>query len=678
MEWLREHVLERGQASLVFWALAVGVLSGCAAVAFRAAATDLPLLLWPGSRNLVEAVARAPGWRRLLLPAAGGLAAGLILMLGKRWSGPAKGWDILEAVVLRDGVLHFRPTLVHCASSLVTVSSAGAVGREGPMVLLAATVASFTGRRFAAATRHLRTLAGCGIAAGIACAYNAPIGAALFTTEIIFGSFALEVFAPLVFSSVAATLIAHAVFGNTPLFPVPGLAMAGVWEIPAYAGLGLLGGAAAALFLYTLRFSAQLFRRSSLPRPLAMSLAGLVLGVVVLQYPEVVGNGREAIEQLFARNWGLSLALTLLLARLTVTSLMVGSGAVGGVFTPTLLLGALLGNAFGSALERALPGQVADPTAYALVGMGALLAGTTHAPLTAAVMCFEMSLDYNLVLPLLVASAAGAVVARAISRESVYTEALSRKRGELSGEGAVVCRLTVRDVMRHDQVTVPAEVALPELLDRFLSSGRRNLYVVGAGGRLAGVVGIQDMMRALKELRDPAALTAAELANEHFQVAVPDERLDRVMERFWAAESGRLPVVESRASRKLIGTVSQRDILSLCSLETLHRRSSRGAAPSDAGEGEAESLGIPADYSIGELPAPPSTAGRSLAEVRFRERYGLTLLLVRRGAGTDAATSFVPDGATRLAEGDRLVVFGPRERLDALSVRTSELDVGAR
>jgi CIC family chloride channel protein len=289
-------------------------------------------------------------------------------------------------------------------------------------------------------------------------------------------------------------------------------------------------------------------------------------------------------------------------------------------------------------------------------------------------MVFEMSLDYGLILPLLLASAAASIVARAISRESVYTEALSRKRGVLPGEATAMRRLTVRDVMRSDQVTVSADLSLPQLLDRFLASLRRNLYVVAETGSLVGVIGIHDVTRALREREDPSALKAGDLANKHFQVATPDENLDRVVERFWAAESGRLPVLDNRDSRKLLGTISQRDILGVYSLEALHRRSSLARAGPENGRDQGPgAVELPADFPIEDLPAPAAVIGKSLAEVQFRDRYGLTLLLIRRATGADRESSLIPDGNTKLAPGDRLIVFGPRERLDALRQETKPI-----
>ncbi|HKQ61347.1 MAG TPA: chloride channel protein, partial [Candidatus Polarisedimenticolaceae bacterium] len=560
---------------LLIWAAGVGLLAGGVALLFGLAADELPARVWGPGPSLARAVAGCSPFWRLLVPTLGGLLAGLVLARGTRYSAPARGWDILEAVTLRDGVLHLRPALVRGLSSLLTVASAGPVGREGPMVLLSAAVSSRLGRSFGVPTRQLRILVGCGVAAGIACAYNTPIGAALFTMEIIIGSFALDVFAPLVFASVAATLLAHARAGSLPLFPLPDLALVSFWEIAFSALLGVLGGLTAALFLQALRGAAALFRRSRLSRPLAMGAAGFVLGLVILEWPQVVGNGRDAIGQMLTERWSVPLALGLLVARLGLTSLTVGAGTVGGVFTPTLFLGAALGEAFG-ALTRALgPAWVGAPEAYCVVGMAALLAGTTHAPLTAAVMLFEMTLDYNIVLPLLVAAAAASLVARGLSRESIYTEALRRKRATAddSPEAAVIRTLTVADVMRSEQTTVPADLELPRVLDRFIATRRNHLYVVDGEGRFEGGVSLQDANRRLRESEAPQEVRARDLLIPRFPSAVRDERLDGVLERFWAEECERLPVLDGAESRRLVGTISQRDILSVYSLEVLHRRS---------------------------------------------------------------------------------------------------------
>ena len=348
-------------------ALVVGLVCGSAGLVLRFLATQAPRLVWPGP-DMVQGVALSPPLARALIPAIGGLAAGLVLALGSRWAGGVRGWDILEAVVLRNGVLPLPQALVRAASSIVTQASAGAVGREGPIVLVAAATASGLGGRLGVPTRERRLLVACGAAAGLACAYNTPLGAALFAMEILLGSLSLEAFAPLAISSAAATFLTWAAFGRDPVFQVPAATLSSSWELVLCALLGVLGGLVGALFLLALRACAALYERSRLPRPLAMASAGLALGLVTLRYPEIVGNGREAIGALFVRPWGIEAVLALLVLRLVVTPLAVGSGTVGGVFTPTLFLGAMLGHAFGAGVRALMPTLGADPAAFALAG----------------------------------------------------------------------------------------------------------------------------------------------------------------------------------------------------------------------------------------------------------------------------------------------------------------------
>ena len=551
-------------------AVAAGLVAGTSALLLRALITSLPRLVWPAAPDLVTAVALAPPAWRIAVPVAGAILAGAILSLGARWSGTARGWDVLEAVVLRHGILPIKSTLVRAASAVVTQAAAAPVGREGPIVLLAATASSALGQRLGLRPRQMRIMVGCGVAAGLACAYNAPIGAALFALEVLFGSFALDVFAPLVVSAVTATALTWSAFGRAPVFAVPSLAMAGPWELLLHAVLGVLGGAVAALFLLALRASAALFARSRLPRPVAMASAALAVGIVTLWFPEVVGNGRDAIAALFERPWTLGTVTALLAIRLIVTPLTVGSGAVGGVFTPTLFIGAMLGYAFGGVTAAVLPGAHSDPGVYALTGMACLLAGTTHAPLMATMMVFEMTLDYNVVVPLLLGSAIAALVASRLSRASVYTEALQRKAADHADAAArTVAALRVRDLLRTDHVTVPPDCPARQLLETFVTVRRNHLYVVDGGGRFLGAVNLHDLNGALRDDTNPDALTAGAVMRPRFATVFPDELIPATLERFERQECERLPVLADAASRRLLGTLSKRDILSAYARERL-------------------------------------------------------------------------------------------------------------
>ncbi|MFQ5767521.1 MAG: ClcB-like voltage-gated chloride channel protein, partial [Acidobacteriota bacterium] len=656
------------QVRLLLWSGVAGALGALVAGLLQAAGDRLAPLIWNGQGDLVSLVGSAPASLRLLLPPAGGIVAGLVLVYGVRVTRSASGWGILEAVVLKDGILKFRPALVKSVASLLTIITGGPVGREGPIVLMSATLSSKMGTWLGLSTRSLRLLTAAGVASGIAAAYNAPIGASLFTMEIILGNFAMEVFAPLVFASVVATLVVRTFTGSTAVFLAPPFEMVSAWEIFAYLLLGIFGGLMASAFLGSLRLSSRLFKALSLNRPLSMGVAGLAMGVVVLWHPEICGPGRELTHALLDAPAVWRLAATLLVLKLLMTSLTVGSGAVGGVFTPSLFIGAAGGTAFGTLIHHLAPAATASPSAYALVGMGSLLAGTTHAPIMAVLMIFEMSQNYRIVLPLMLACAAASLVARSLSPKSVYTEALSRKGAQLATpEAQVMTSLSVGEVMRRDYEVVPPDLPLPQVLDRFIAGRRNHLYVADRSGRFLGAIGLHDLKEALREKSDVSFIIALDLMRPSFEVTTPEERLDRVMERLWSQECERIPVVRSNEDNRLVGTISKRDLLGVYSLEVLQRRSlvTRFRAP-DLPPEDSVYVEIPPRYRVEGMEAGDWAAGRTVAETGIRERYGITILVVRRRERGQSDLRLVPSAGTRLLRGDRLVLLGPEEGLARL------------
>ncbi|MFQ5668936.1 MAG: ClcB-like voltage-gated chloride channel protein [Acidobacteriota bacterium] len=660
------------QVILLTWAGTLGAMGAVAACGLRALADAILPFLWGAGGDISRQVALAPTWMRLVIPAAGGVIAGLILVYGVKITRAASGWGILEAVVLRDGMLNFRPALVKTLSSLVTITTGGSVGREGPMVLISSTLASKAGQWLKLPTRHLRILTASGVASGMAAAYNAPIGAAFFAMEIILGNFAMEVFAPLVFASVIATLVSRGLYGAEPIFHVPSFEMVSIWEVGFYLLLGLAGGLLASAFLGALRFFSRCFQTIRLSRPLAMGLTGGVLGVVILWHPEICGNGRVLTDALLGSSYGWRLAATLLVLKLLLTTMTVGSGAVGGVFTPSLFVGGAMGYGFGTLVHFLAPAYSAQAPAYALVGMGCLLAGTAQAPIMATLMIFEMSLNYSIVLPLMLSCAAASLVARAVSPRSVYTEALRRKGAPVTTpEAQVMTSLTVRDIMRSDYETVPPDCPLPKVLDSFIKGRRNHLYVVDRDGRFLGALGLHDLKETLKDAEEVSFVIALDLMRPSFEMTVPGERLDQVMERFWAQDCERIPVVADLESRRLVGTVSKRDILGVYTLEVLHRKSlMTHFKPADRREGEESTfVELPARYRVDGIEVGESLAGQTVAEARLRDRFGVMVLMICRKDRAGKEMRMVPEPTTRFLRGDRLVVFGPAEGLEALRTR---------
>jgi len=411
-----------------------GVLGAGATILFREGIHVFERLAGSQEGGLVLLAEGLASWQRILYPTLGGLAAGTLLTLGGRLRGCATT-DYMAAVAAGDGCISVRHSLVKGGSSLLSVASGGSIGREGAMVQLAAMTTSALGRLTRLAQDDLRLLVAAGAAAGLASAYNAPLAATLFVAEIVLGSIALEHIGPLVVAAVIANVTVHELLGYAPAYVIPAFSLVSGWELGIYLVLGVAAGHLAPLFLRLLERSSRLFARLPLPVPARLGLGGLVVGLISVYEPQVWGNGYSVVNSLLHAPWAWQALATVLLLKLLATAATYGSGAVGGVFTPTLFVGALLGALLGTLVEGLLPGETGGPSAYAVVGMGALLAGATHAPLMSILMVYEMTQDYQLVLPLMLAVVSAHYSARRYaSVRPMYAESLLPRQPDAHAE----------------------------------------------------------------------------------------------------------------------------------------------------------------------------------------------------------------------------------------------------
>ncbi len=401
----------------------VGVLGAAAVAVFKSVLFGFEsAFVGAQDGHLVAAARQLAAETRLLAPAIGGFAAGLLLWLAerrRRTQAPRHGGDYIEAVAIGRGRLDLRGGTLKVIASLLVVSTGGAVGREGAMVLLSAMVASIVGRRFAHAV-DLRLVVSCGAAAGLAAAYHAPLASAMFVAEILLGSLALSQLGPVVVSAVISYGVTAALYGASPRFVVPQLPQPGAWQIALLLALGLLGGAAGAGFLAWLSRAREAFIGLAAPPPLAFALGGLIVGALSLWRPEVWGNGLSTIQGWLSGGDAWPVVALVLVLKVIAVSATTGSGAPGGVFTPTLFVGTAFGALFAAILHTLGITDAVEPV-YALLGMAAVLAATTHAPVMAALMVFEMTGQYHLLVVLLPACVLATLVSQRLHAKSVYS-----------------------------------------------------------------------------------------------------------------------------------------------------------------------------------------------------------------------------------------------------------------
>ncbi len=415
----------------LLWAALIGFFGGISSAAFREANIGLKWLLTGESGDIVAIAADLNTEMRLLVPCLGGFLSGLVLWLGARLFKGMRSQDYLEVIRLGDGVISVRPTLARLLSSLLTISSGASIGREGGMVQLSALVASSLGRIFRVSRPQLRLLVACGGAAGMASAYNTPLAGALFVAEVVMQSLAIEALGPLIVSALVATLTIRHWIGMSPIFTSPEFNTPVHFLLLPILGLAVFAGILAPVFLWLLEQAKALFKLLPLPLPFSLALGGLLVGFISIDQPGVWGNGHAVVESLLNHHPAVDWVLALLALKILATAASVGSGAIGGVFTPTLFVGAAVGWLYCAGLQFLLPGIAIDSVTYAALGMGALLAGTTHAPVMAILMIFEMTLDSNLLLPLIIVTIISRYLSSMIRPLSVYSHALGDSQTRL-------------------------------------------------------------------------------------------------------------------------------------------------------------------------------------------------------------------------------------------------------
>lgn len=569
---LRQKLQPSEQAVHLVLAGLVGLIGGLANLAYYHGVESVKLLFLHREGDPVELAEMLTPWLRVVFPTIGGLIAGLILHFGLRLAGPQRTTNLLEVVVAGDGRLPLRSGLVKTLSALISIGTGASIGREGGIVQLSATLASKAGQLCNYEPYRLRLLVGCGAAAGIAAAYNAPISGAVFAAMIVLGSFSMNLFGPLVFASVIAAVVTRNFFGIRPWYIVPGFDFTSLAQLPWFILLGFIAGGLGALFLKLLSLSEARFRQLHLPVYARLALAGLIVGVIAIWYPGVWGNGYVITNRILHDEFGgepypLLFLIGLFCAKLLATVVTVGAGTVGGVFTPTLFLGAGVGSAFGMALHQVGQAEELPTPIFALVGMAAALSATTHSPLLAMVMVFEITLNYSLMPALMLASVVSVLVSRSLHGASVYTESLRMKGIDVGQEvlaQPAPTALKVGDLMRAPVPPVYETTKLSEIADRFLASTNNFLPVVNAKQQLIGIVALQDLKAHLTE-EDDVGVIAYDVMRPPSVSVTPNQLLTDVLAQVLASEQQHIPVVNDFIENRLIGSLSRSEVLALFS-----------------------------------------------------------------------------------------------------------------
>lgn len=549
-------------ASLV--ALVVGLVVGYAALAFREAIAGIQTLgFGTPDQDMTEFVRALPWWVTLLTPIAGGFAVALAIrfFLG---GGAAHGVaEVIQANMISAGRIKLRDGLTSAFVAATALGSGASVGREGPVVHLGATLASFIAQRLNAPPAMARTLLGCGVAAAIAASFNAPLAGVFFALEVVLGSYAIASFAPIVIAGVMGTIVTRIHVGDYPAFILPDYAILSFWEVPAFLILGVFAAAIAALFIHATAKADDGLSRLPIPRWLNPPLAGLCVGAVALFLPEILSVGYGPTDAALKESYGFSFLVALLAAKLGLTALCLAARFGTGVFSPSLFMGAMAGGAFGTAIAFFYPIETASHGLYAIVGMGAVAGAVLGAPISTVLIVFELTGDYQLTLALMAATATASVVTHRFFGASFFQMQFKRRGLQIDeGEARIMLRQRkVASVMDEDFLIVPEDASLTRVRALLARLTRGALIVVRQGGFFIGVIRPRDMSEDVADDTLDALVRATDLARPVKSLALINDNLAQALALMNASGEDMLPVLDDLESRKVKGVLHKADIL---------------------------------------------------------------------------------------------------------------------
>ena len=547
--------------------LIVGIGAGLGAVLFRR------LIDWIHNFAYSDIAGIFAEWYPLhliIIPALGGAIVGPLVYY---FAPEAKGHgvpEVMEALELRGGKIRPRVVVVKALASSVCIASGGSVGREGPIAQIGSALGSFVGQTLKLSEERVRTLVACGAAGGIAATFNAPIAGAVFALEVLLRRFGSVYFGAVVISAVTADVIAHYFEGDSRTFLTPEYTMQSPWELLLYTLMGFIAALAAVGFSRLLYFSEDIWNLIRIPEPTKPLFGGILLGLLgIVSYqidgfPRVFGVGYETIENTLFSQLTLQVTFGLLLLKLVATTLTLGSGGSGGIFAPSLFMGAMLGASFGQIAHTIFPEIVAPSGAYALVGMAAFFGGVAHAPITAILILFEMTGDYQIILPLMLSTVLSTIVAKNLSPDSIYTLKLKRRGVELSEDTQAIDLMqgvTAEIAMNCETEAVPLDLPLVELMSTFSSTHYHALPVVQNETELVGLITINE----LDQLRSKGTLeskTIADILTFNNPATIrPHEPVWMALRHLEDQGEGCVPVVSETGKNILLGVLRRIDII---------------------------------------------------------------------------------------------------------------------
>ena len=559
------RLVRNEQTTLAGLAVLIGLAASLGCIAFRHLIAGTQLATWgAATERLASHVAELPWWLILLIPAGGGLVIGMIrryLCHDGRLHAVA---DVVEATALRGGRIRLRDGLVAAAGSALTLGTGGSAGREGPVVHLGATMASLAAQKFGLRRSATMTLLGCGVAAAVDTSFNAPIAGVFFALEVVVGHYGLSAFAPVVLASVVGTIVTRIHYGDFPAFIVSDHAIVSFWEIPAFGILGVVAAVAAWVLMRSIFVVQDCVERLKIPMIAAPVTGGLLVGGIALSFPQVLGVGYEGTDLALNGGLALSFMIALAIAKIAATAFTLGCGFGGGVFSPSLFVGAMVGGAYGLIATSFMPEMASHHTVYAIVGMAAVAGAVLGAPISTILIVFELTANFDLTIAVMIGTALASLLVNHVGGRSFFQWVLERRGIDLSGGHAhhLLRSQAVSTIMSPAFASLAPADTFDTIRTRLYDHPNGNFVVVDDNGILVGVVTMEDLRSVLfGDTEEDRDLTAADLARLTGHVLIADDTLASALEAMEVCDDDFIPVVDGLETSKVTGILTQRSLV---------------------------------------------------------------------------------------------------------------------
>ena len=647
-------------------AAVIGVLGGFGALFFKKLIFFLQYLWWHTPNMYPESLLALPWWQRMCIPVIGGLIVGpLIYFLAREAKGHGVP-EVMAAVITNNSIIRPAVVLVKTFASAISISSGGSVGREGPIVQIGAAIASTTGQILRLRPVQMKTIVGCGVAAGIGATFNAPIAGTLFALELIVTDFGLTSFTPIIVAAVTSTAITRHFQGNILEFALPPFKMVSMWEFFIYLLLGLMAGVVGHSFTRFLYMADDFFRKIKMPEWLKPALGGLIVGIIALSFPHIMGVGYDTIDVLFAGKISLWVMILLVFIKIFATSVTIGSGGSGGIFAPSLFIGAMLGGAFGTVVNMFFPHMTGVVGAYALVGMAAVNSACTLAPLSAIIIIIELTNNYGIILPLMFTVVIASFVSRKFSPESIYTTKLARRGIHVHmGEDLNILRTVgVKDVLRHDESVISEEASVGELMDLALKKHRNVIFVIDDRGKYKGSILLQQLKHVIFNLDLLSHYNSINDFVEESPSLNIQQSLDQALTVFGDTGYDRLPVLDDM--NVLRGSIIISDVIRQYNTEVNNRNIAVELGAVIHSKEDAQRLQLGNKTIVTEITVPEFLVNKSIKDIGLRKNYGVSIFLIKEMGEGGEQKVIMPGSSYVLRKGDVMLVSGKEEDVDRI------------